>query len=522
MIMLYATLQRAVRLAALACLLLAPAAAHEAAAQDASSNELLAAFEQKVTTFTLGNGLTFLVIERHDAPVVSMHTYAGVGGVNEPAGATGIAHMFEHMAFKGTTTVGTTDMEAEKQLLEREEDLYQELRRERAKGRQADTARVNELQEEFGVAKEEAKEVIQQNEFDRLLQQAGMTGLNASTSSDETRYFYSLPANKLELFFALESDRFLNPVLREFYQERDVVMEERRLRTDSSPQGRLIEEFLATAFKAHPYGNPVIGHMSDLQNLSREEADQFFDKYYNPSNLTIAIAGDVDPENVRALAEKYFSRLEAGPEPLPVTTEEPEQIAERRVILREQSQPLVLVGYHRPDGQHPDAAAYEVLQDVLSNGRTSRMYTSLVEEERALFATSFAEFPGDQYATLFGLFAAPSQGVAPDSVEQNLYAVIDSVKENGITQEELERAQTRARASLIGQLDSNTGLARQLAGIHHNTGDWRTLFRRLDAIEAVTTGDVQRVAQETFTRSNRTVGMIKNAPADEEPGVAAR
>ena len=486
-----------------------------ASAQEDAPGTLLSQFEEKVTTFTLDNGLTFVIIERHDAPVVSVHTYADVGSVNEPAGETGIAHMFEHMAFKGTTTVGTQDIAAEMRLLEQEERLFQALKRERAKGAQADTVRINELEEEFARAQDSAKSVIEQNEFDRLLQQAGATGLNASTAADATRYFYNLPANKVELFFALESDRFLNPVLREFYPERDVVMEERRQRTDSSPQGRLVEEFLAAAFKAHPYGQPTIGHMSDLQNISRTEAKAFFEKYYTASNLTVAIAGDVDPEAMRRLAEKYFGRLPRGEEPLPVTTEEPEQIGERRVIIRENTQPFVLAGWHRPSGQASSDAAYTVLQDVLSNGRTSRLYRQLVEEEKALAVQAIPTFPGSKYPTLFALFAVPSAGVAPEEIEQDLYGVLDDIKENGITPEELERAKTRARVDLIGGLDSNMGLALQLAQYEATTGDWRNAFRELDEIERVMLEDVQRVARETFTRQSRTVGMIKTLDAPE-------
>ena len=508
------TVRRLLTLSLAACLWLAPSTR----AQPMDADALLRQFEEKITTFTLANGLDFVIIERHDAPVVSFHTYADVGSVNEPQGATGIAHMFEHMAFKGTTTIGTKDIEAELEALRREEELFLELRRERAQGAQADSARIQELEEEFGLANEDAKAFARQNEFDRLLQQAGATGLNASTFVDWTRYYYSLPANKLELFFVMESDRFLNPVLREFYQERDVVMEERRLRTESSPQGRLVEEFLSTAFKAHPYGNPTIGHMSDLENISRTEAKRFFDKYYNANNLTIAIAGDVQPEVARQLAEKYFGRLEKGPEPLPVTTEEPDQLGPRRVTLYEQSQPLVLIGYHRPSASHPDDPVYAVLQDVLSQGRTSRLYTSLVETEKALGVQVLEEFPGSKYPTLFGFFAAPNRGVSPDSLERDIYAELDRIKDEGITQEELERAQTRARANLIGELDSNTGLAYQLAGYQARTGDWRNFFRRLDELQAVTTNDVQRVARETFQRSNRTVAMVKSdasaAPQD--------
>ena len=510
--------------AALALLMAATVVLSTSAAraqQRPGQSDLLRAFEDQVTTFTLDNGLTFVIIERHDAPVASFVTYADVGSVDEPVGQTGIAHMFEHMAFKGTTTIGTEDIEAEMNLLRQQENIALELRRERAKGAQADTARINELQEEFKLATEEAKQVIKQNEFDRLLSQAGMTGMNASTSADATRYFYSLPANKVELFFALESDRFKNPVLREFYTERDVVMEERRMRTESSPQGRLIEEFLSTAFKAHPYGQPTVGHMSDLRNLTRTQAKAFYEKYYVPSNLTIAIAGDVDPQNMRMLAEKYFSSIEGAEEPLPVTTDEPEQISERRVILREQAQPVLAIGYHRPNGQAPEDPAYTVLQDVLSGGRTSRLYKQLVEEEKALVVQAAPSFPGSKYASLFVLFGLPSGDTTPEELEEDIYAVLEDIKENGITQDELDRAKTRARVDLINGLDSNMGLALQLSRYEQVTGDWRNAFREVERIQNVTAEQVQEVARETFQRDNRTVAYIKNAEEEDAATASA-
>ena len=493
-------------------------AAGPAAAQN---QDLLAQFEEKTTTFTLDNGLTFVVIERHDAPVVSFHTYADVGSVNEPQGQTGIAHMFEHMAFKGTTSIGTKNIEKEMAALQRQEEIYLQLRRERAKGPQADSARVAELEEKFETAQKEAKSHIQDGEYENLLERQGVTGLNAYTSADATGYIYSLPANKLELFFALESDRFKNPVLREFYTERDVVMEERRQRTESSPTGRLIEEFLTTAFKAHPYGNPTIGHMSDLKNLSRTGAKAFFETYYTASNLTIGISGDVDPERVRNLATEYFGRLEEGQEPLPVTTKEPEQIGERRVIIREQTQPFVVVGYHRGSMQSANDPAYDILSDVLTTGRTSRLHERLVETEKALQVQAVPSFPGSKYSNLFVLFGVPSRGVAPDSVEHAIYKELETIQEDGITQEELERAKTRARSNLIQGLGSNSGLARQFSSMEALTGDWRNVFRELEEIQAVTVDDVQRVAKHTFEQSNRTVAMIKTTNDDDQPTASA-
>jgi predicted Zn-dependent peptidase len=478
------------------------------AVPSAQGQDLLQKFETKTTTFTLDNGLDFVVVERHDAPVVSFATYADVGSVNEPEGKSGIAHMFEHMAFKGTTTIGTKNIEKEMAALERQEEIYLKLRREKAKGPRADSARIAELEKQFEEATSEAESYMKGGAFENILQRNGVNNLNAYTSRDQTVYQYSLPANKVGLFFALESDRFMNPVLREFYTERDVVMEERRGR-ESSPVGRLVEEFVTTAFKAHPYGNPTIGYMSDIQNLSRTDAKQFFDKYYSANNLTIGIAGDVEPERVRELAEEYFSRLPEGEDPMPVTTNEPEQLGERRVVIREQSQPALLIGYHRGSMFSDDAPVYDVLADVLTGGRTSRLYQRLVEQEQMLQVQAIPSFPGSKHESLFSIFGFPSRGVSADSVEHIVYDELEKIKENGITQEELERAKTRSRDQLIGQLDSNLGLAIQFAQKRTLTGDWRNVFRELKEIEAVTVEDVQRVAKNTFKRSNRTVAMIK-------------
>ncbi|HJZ10757.1 MAG TPA: insulinase family protein, partial [Acidobacteriota bacterium] len=251
-------------------------------------SQSLADFEKKVTEFTLDSGLKFIVVERHEAPVVSFFTYADVGSVNEVTGITGLAHIFEHMAFKGSKTVGTKDLAKELALMKKEDGAFERLRLERVKGRLADAKKLEQLEQEFEAAKQAAQEWANSKEFDEAVERAGGVGLNASTDSDSTQYYYSLPSNKIELWYSLESDRFVNPVLREFYVEKDVVMEERRLRVESNPTGRLIEEFLAAAYKAHPYGDPTVGHMSDLQSISRAEAEAFFKQHYGPESLIIA------------------------------------------------------------------------------------------------------------------------------------------------------------------------------------------------------------------------------------------
>ncbi|MCG8605722.1 insulinase family protein [bacterium] len=469
----------------------------------------LAEFEKKVTEFTLENGLHFIVVERHEAPVVSFHTYADVGSVDEVKGITGMAHVFEHLAFKGSNTVGTKDYEAEIKAMAKVDKAYLSLKAERRKGDEADQERLKQLEEQFKTAQEGAKEFLELDEFDRAFTQQGGSGLNASTSWDATRYIISLPSNKVELWMSLESDRFLNPVLREFYKERDVVMEERRLRTESQPVGRLLEEFIAVAYKAHPYGEPVVGHMSDLQTMTRAEAKTFFEKYYAPSNLTIGIVGNVKPKEVKKLAETYFGRIPARPKPDPVETIEPPQLGERRVTVEDPSQPFVLIGYHKPNIKHKDNAVFDAISDIIGTGRTSRLYKNLVKEKKiAIAASGFQGIPGNKYPGLFLFFGVPTKGHTNEECEEAITEEIERLKAELVNPAELEKAKTRSRATLIRQLSSNSGLAGQLAFYKTVTGDWRNLFKRLDQIDQVTAEDIQRVANQYFVPTNKTVGVI--------------
>lgn len=480
----------------------------------------LASFSKRVTEFTLDNGLHFIVVERREAPVVSFVTWANVGGVDAALGQTGIPHMFEHMAFKGTNTVGTKDFEQETEAMRAVDEAYEALRVERSKGRAADPDRLAELEAAFRQAESAAREWVVSNEFTEIIDREGAVGMNAGTGMDQTVYFYSLPSNKLELWFSLESDRFLNPVLREFYTERDVVMEERRMRTESNPFGRLIEEMITMSFKAHPYGLPNVGHMSDLQSITREQAEAFFDTYYPASNLTIAIVGDVDPVQARRLAETYFGRLPTKPAPSPIASTEPQQLGERRVVIEEQSQPILMMGFHKGSITDPDNAVFTVMNDILSRGRTSRLYRRMVQEEKsAIQVGSLIGFPGEKYPHLMILYSVPSQGLTAEENEAVILEELDKLKAEPVSAEELARARTRARADLVRQLGSNTGLAQQMANYHVLTGDWKNLFTELEAIEAVTAEDIQRVAQTTFTSNNRTVALIRTASAERQADV---
>ncbi len=473
----------------------------------------LAEFEGRMTKFTLDNGLKFLVLERHEAPVVSFHTYADVGSVDEVKGITGLAHLFEHMAFKGTKTIGTKNYQAEAKAMARMDELFDAIKKEKRKGDQADQEKLKLLQEQFEQAQQEAQKYIVHDEYEEALTRQGAAGFNAYTSQDATQYIVSLPSNKVELWMALESDRFANPVLREFYKERDVVMEERRM-MENSPYGRLGEEFQAIAYLAHPYGESVIGHMSDVQTITRAEAEAFFKKYYCLSNLTIAIVGDVNPQQIKTLAEKYFARIPSGLKPEPVETVEPPQRGERRVTVEDPAQPQLRIGYHQPNVNHPDSAVFEAIAEITGAGRTSRLYKSLVKEKKIAVSVS-AWRSWNKYPGLFVFSAVPAKGHASQECEQAIYAEIEKLKTEPVAPEELQKAKTRARASLIRQLDSNSGLAAELTFYEVITGDWRNLFRQLDKIEKVTADDIQRVAKEYFTSKNRSVGVIETVPTEK-------
>ncbi len=461
---------------------------------------------EKVTEFKLDNGLKFIVLERHEAPVVSFFTYADVGGANEPDGQTGVAHFLEHLAFKGTTRIGTRNYQQEKPLLDRLDELAKQIRAAKAAKKEAEVA---SLEAEFAKVEAEATKFAKQNELGQIVEQAGGVGLNAATSTDATMYFFSFPANKLELWMSLESERFLDPVFREFYKEQQVILEERRLRTDNSPIGQMIEAFIDKAFKVHPYRRPVIGYNEDIRNLTREDVQKFFDTYYVPNNLTIGIVGDVDPAEVKRLAQTYFGRYKASPAPPKLTAVEPKQTQPQEVTLRLPSQPWYLEGYHRPAMSHPDNAIYEIIGRLLSDGRTSRLYKSLVEEQQvALAAQGFSGFPGDKYPNLMLFYALTAPGHTVDEVQQSLSKEIERLKSEPVSAKELERVKTQARAELLRSLDSNMGMATSLVEYEVKTGSWRNLFKQLDAIASVTPGDIQRVARETFQSENRTVGRI--------------
>jgi predicted Zn-dependent peptidase len=465
---------------------------------------------KNITEFTLDNGLKFVVMERHQVPLVSFMTYADVGGSDEPDGYTGMAHYLEHLAFKGTQRIGTTDYAAEQRQLEKLDTIATAIQQLQANPKAVgQAAKLKELQGQFAQTEAAAQKFVMPNEYGRVIEQEGGIGLNATTTTDATNYFYDLPANKLELWMSLESERFLEPVFREFDKEKQVILEERRLQTENSPIGQLIEILLDKAFTTHPYRRPVVGSRADIQRITRKDVEKFFQAYYGPSNLTIAIVGDVNPVQVKQLAQTYFGRFSKRATPPQVTVVEPAQTAAKEVTLKLKSEPWYLEGYHRPSVNHPDAVVYDVIASILKDGRTSRFYQTLILKDQVALQADIANgFPGDKYPNLIMFYAQTAPGHTVDEVQASIQREIDRLVKQPVDVAELDQIKTQARAILLGSLTSNAGMAGALLEFENKTGNWRNLFQQIDRIAAITPADIQRVAKATFKPENRTIGRI--------------
>ena len=465
----------------------------------------------RVQEHTLKNGMKLLMVERHNSPTVAAWIRFKVGSVDERSDERGLAHLLEHMLFKGTTTLGTRDYAAEKPVLDRIEQTAQKLIAERIKRDKADPKLIEELSAELARLEKEAEKFVVKEEFADIYSRNGGAGYNAFTSKDGTTYLINIPANKLELWAAIESDRMQNAVLREFYTERSVVMEERRRSYDAQPEGKLWETFIANAFNAHPHGQPTIGWMSDIENLTRTKAENFLRKYYAPNNAIIALVGDIDPAKTIALVEKYFAHIPPGTPVPPVAVEEPQQEGEKRTEVVGDAESELMIGFHKPTLPHPDDYVFDVIDMLLTDGRTSRLYKKLVLEKK--LATSVSSFagPGSRYQNLFILSATPRAPHTVAEVEEAIYQELERLKTQPMTDKELQQILNQLEFEESRQMASNGGLARNLTEYEAVAGDWRYLIEHRQKVAKITADDVMRVAKQYFTRLNRNVGFITKA-----------
>ena len=462
----------------------------------------------KVREHTLKNGMKLLLVERHTSPTVAAWIRFRVGSVDERSDERGLAHLLEHMLFKGTKSLGTTDYATEKPLLDRIEETAQLMMLEQAKRDKGDTARIAALKKELVRLETEAEKFVVKEEFSQLYAKNGGSGYNAFTSKDGTTYLINVPSNKLELWAAIESDRMQNAVLREFYTERDVVMEERRRSSEAEPMGRLWETFQATGFVAHPYGQPTIGWMSDIEYLSRTKAEAFLHKYYAPNNAIVAIVGDINPDATIALVEKYFGAIPPGTAVGPVMVAEPPQAGEKRVEIMGDAEPQVIIGFHKPTVPDPDEYVFDVIDMLLAEGRTSRLYKKLVQEKQLATEVGTFTAPGSRYPNLFVVEATPRAPHTVREVEKAILEELERLKTEPVTDRELQQILNRLEYEEFRQMGSNGGLARNLTEYEATTGSWRYLIEHRKKVAAVTSADVARVARKYFVEENRTVGFI--------------
>lgn len=460
-----------------------------------------------VVKHTLANGMRFLILERHESPTVAFMVHYPVGSVNEHLGNTGIAHVLEHMLFKGTDEIGTSDMAMEAVLLDKI-DAVRDSMLAASDALEPDSTELARLGARMADLQDSAVAFVVPNEFDVILSRAGARGLNATTSHEATRYFVEMPSNRTELWFTLESERMKAPVFREFVSEVDVVLEERGMRLETSPGAMVQTQLLATAFQVHPYGVPVIGHRSDLERLTRHQASEYFRRFYGARNAVVSIVGDVDADQVAAWAEEYFADVPSG-EPAPLTgAVEPPQRGERRVEVEYDAEPQVAMAWRGVSGRHPDAAPLSVLAAVLTGGRTSRLHRRLVTEERTAIQVTAFQAPGFRDPRLFWISAVPRAPHGTEELEQAVYEEIERIKDEPPGEEVMTRIRNQIRAGDYRRLGSNFQLAGQLAESEAIFGDWRETFRLSAQVLDVTAEDVQRVARTYLTRSTRTVATL--------------
>ena len=506
-----------------------PAATSTAAARPAQS------VGAPVEEHLLGNGMRVLLVPRHLSPTVSCGWVAHVGSSNERPGITGIAHLFEHMMFKGTHVIGTRNYALDAQLIDAQEAVMEQMRAEISKLRaayrrgeidditkpEAKTPRMKQLEASFDSLVALQRKNMIKNEFDLVLQNNGASRINAFTNEDMTFYFYTLPANKLELYFWMEADRLKNRVFREFYSERDVVYEERRRSLESTPTGKFEESFNSTFWDASPYSWETIGWPSDVANITLAQANDFYARFYAPQNLTAVIVGDFDPKQALAMAERYLGSIPRGTNPIPemITMEVP-QIAEKRFYGEAETNPEVEIRWHAVPTVHKEIPAFTLLETVL-NGDTGRLRKNLVLGTGPA-SSARAQLDDRKYEGLFEIDSEAKEGHAPEECEKAVYAELDRIAKDGVPEDELQAAKNRFLTTTYRQLDGNFPLMLRY-GVADARGDWKLADQIAPAVQGVSSADLQRIVKKYFTKENRAVAIYtrKGGSEPEDPVVAA-
>ena len=465
-----------------------------------------AQLRRRVVEVKLKNGMIFLLVRREGAPTFSANIRVKVGGVDEQIGYTGLAHILEHMAFKGTAIVGSKNWKKEKRYLKKLNQIGDLISNQLAHSGGKITPQIKYLKKLFKKARKQHQHFVRKGEFSKIYEINGGTGLNATTGKDLTSYFISLPSNRLRLWAQQEAARLTAPVFREFFKERSVVTEEKRMGMSKGSQ-KLYEQFLATAFIAHPYRFPVVGWMSDITTIPSQKMVAFFKKYYSPSNIVVSIVGDIDITQTKKILNETFALIPASPKPPAVRTREPKQNGERRVIVRHNSYPLVMIGFHKPTAPDPDDDVFDIIEALLTSGRSSRLYKALVKKRfaQSVWASSL---PGARYPNLFTITAKPIAPHNTKTLEKLIYAELDKLKTTLVSKRELQKIHNQNAMAFLKGLRSNSGLASQLSYFQAVVGDWHYATYHSQRLARVTPKAIMRVARQYFKSSNRTVGTL--------------
>lgn len=490
------------------------AAAEDSSGSTTEQGDPFERLRSGVKRYELSNGLKVLIFRRSNAPVFTGQAWVKVGGVNEAPGITGIAHLFEHMAFKGTEKIGTIDSEKEKALLKQLEDLIKAERLAKTAAKKAP------LIKRIAETEKELQTVSVDNEFSLIYQERGAQGLNAATSKDFTYYTVDLPVTAFELWCWMESERLFHPVFRQFYKEREVVQEERRMRFDDNPSGLVYETVIATAFRVHPNRLPVIGYPADLKSLTATELADFHRTYYRPDNMVLSLVGDIDPEHALPMIKRYFERIPKAEGSVPqVTAVEPPQKKERHAVVHFDSRPEFMMAYHKPVHPDPDDARFAVLHSILSEGRSSLLYRELVQTKRLATSVGTSEAPGQLFPNLFYVVAFPNKDVTSAQLAHEIQAIFDRLKTTTLPEEQIEAAKRRVRIGILSQLASNGGLAEELGSTELLQGDWQESFRLYQDILNTSAKDLQGLAKKYLNVSNRTfVELVPTKHAGKSKG----
>jgi predicted Zn-dependent peptidase len=440
-----------------------------------------------------------------------------VGGADEKQGKSGIAHMLEHMAFKGTPKIGTRNYEQEKKILEQIETVGVRLSELTRKGQDRSPEGLR-LKDQLKQLQKETEPLLVKDEFSRAFTKNGASNFNATTSKDITSYFEELPINKLELWAYLDSERLGNPVFREFYQERDVVLEERRTRVDNSPFGKNLEALFASAYEKSPYKDPTIGYEKEVAALTATDLKNFYKTYYVPQNMVGAVVGDIDIDETKAILDRYFGKIPAGPNPPPIQFEEPPQLKERRLSVKFDARDQIMMGYHKPTLPHREDYVFDLISEVFCEGRTSRLHQALVEKKKiAQSVDCDSGSPGSRLDNLFFVYASALGNHTPAELEKAIDEEIEKLRNAPVSQEELERARNQITSDRLFKMNSNLGLAEALTYFEVTAGDWKYLLQHEEVLKTITPKEIQDVARKYLVNTNRTVSILSNNASGGTP-----